>query len=238
MAETFISLRNLRFILYEHLDALALTRHPTFADHGKETFDMVLEAAMRMGRGILFPVLSEMDRRPPEFRDGRVFVHPTVATVMKACGEGGWIGAQAPCEAGGQQIPNTIMTAFRGIFSAANYSASVYPFLTAGAAQLILSFGARELVDTYVPKMFAGLWQGTMALTEPQAGSSLTDIKTAASPAAGGHYRIRGQKIFISCSDYESIENVVHLLLARIDGAPPGIRGISLFVVPKKRPDG
>jgi alkylation response protein AidB-like acyl-CoA dehydrogenase len=118
MAEKFISLRNLRFLLYEHLDSAALTRYPYFADHSKETFDMVLETAMRMGRGILFPVLSEMDKKPPEFRDGRVFVHPVVATVMKACGEGGWIGAQAPYDIGGQQIPNTIMTAFRGISSA------------------------------------------------------------------------------------------------------------------------
>jgi alkylation response protein AidB-like acyl-CoA dehydrogenase len=238
MAEKFISLRNLQFLLYERLDAEALTKYPYFADHGKETFDMVLETAMRISRGMLFPTLGEMDKKPPEFRDGKVFVHPVVAQVMKACGEGGWIGAQAPYELGGQQIPNTIMTAFRGIFSAANYSASVYPFLTAGAAQLILSFGEKSLVETYVPKMFAGVWQGTMALTEPQAGSSLTDLATTAYPTVEGCYKIKGQKIFISCADYESTENVVHLLLARIAGAPPGVKGISLFVVPKMRPCG
>ena len=238
MAEKFISLRNLRFLLYEHLDTTALTRYPYFEDHSRETFDMVLETGMRMGKGILFPALAEMDKKPPEFREGKVFVHPVVPIVMKACGDGGWIGAQAPYEFGGQQIPNTVMTAFRGIFSAANYSASVYPFLTTGAAHLLISFGAPPLIDTYVPKMFAGVWQGTMALTEPQAGSSLTDLKTTAFPQADGSYKIKGQKIFISCSDYESTENVVNLLLARIDGAPPGIKGISLFVVPKKRPDG
>ena len=238
MAEKFISLRNLQFLLYEHLDTTALTRYPYFEDHSRETFDMVLETGMRMGKGILFPALAEMDKKPPEFREGKVFVHPVVPIVMKACGDGGWIGAQAPYEFGGQQIPNTVMTAFRGIFSAANYSASVYPFLTTGAAHLLISFGAPPLIDTYVPKMFAGVWQGTMALTEPQAGSSLTDLKTTAFPQADGSYKIKGQKIFISCSDYESTENVVNLLLARIDGAPPGIKGISLFVVPKKRPDG
>jgi alkylation response protein AidB-like acyl-CoA dehydrogenase len=238
MAEKFISLRNLQFLLYEQLDAAGLTKYPWFSDHGRETFDMVLETAMRMGKGMLFSTLAEMDRKPPEFRDGKVSVHPIAAVVMKACGEGGWIGAQAPYERGGQQLPNTVMTAFRGIFSAANYSASVFPFLTTGAAHLILSFGGPKLVETYVPKMFAGAWQGTMALTEPQAGSSLTDLTTAAFPTAEGHYRIKGQKIFISCADYESTENVVNLLLARIEGAPPGIRGISLFVVPKKRPDG
>ncbi len=238
MAEKFISLRNLQFLLYEQLDTAALSKYPYFADHGRETFDMVLETAMRMSRGMLFSTLGEMDKKPPEFRDGKVFVHPVVAQVMKACGEGGWIGAQAPYELGGQQIPNTIMTAFRGIFSAANYSASVYPFLTAGAAQLILSYGSKELVEAYVPRMFAGDWQGTMALTEPQAGSSLTDLATTAFPTAEGFYKIKGQKIFISCADYESTENVVNLLLARIEGAPPGVKGISLFVVPKKRPDG
>ena len=238
MAEKFISLRNLQFLLYEHLDTAALTKYPYFEDHNRETFDMVLETGIRMGKGILFPALAEMDKKPPEFREGKVFVHPVVAVVMKACGDGGWIGAQAPYEFGGQQIPNTVMTAFRGIFSAANYSASVYPFLTTGAAHLLISFGAPPLIETYVPKMFAGAWQGTMALTEPQAGSSLTDLKTIAFPQADGSYKIKGQKIFISCSDYESTENVVNLLLARIAGAPPGIKGISLFVVPKKRPDG
>src|SRR5450759_4635346 len=110
MAEKFISLRNLQFLLYEQFDAAALTKYPYFADHSKETFDMVLETGMRMARGILFPALSVMDKEPPEFRDGKVFVHPVAALVMKACGEGGWIGAQAPYELDGQQIPNTIMT--------------------------------------------------------------------------------------------------------------------------------
>ena len=156
MAEKFISLRNLQFLLYEHLDTAGLTKYPYFEDHSRETFDMVLETGMRMGKGILFPALAEMDKKPPEFRDGKVFVHPVAAFVMESCGEGGWIGAQAPYELGGQQIPNTVMTAFRGIFSAANYSASVYPFLTTGAAHLLISFGAPALIETYVPKMFAG----------------------------------------------------------------------------------
>jgi butyryl-CoA dehydrogenase len=237
MAEKFISLRNLQFLLYEVFDATSLTQYPYFEDHGRETFDMVVDTAMRMGKDMLFPALVEMDRQPPEFRDGRVYVHPLAAQIMKACGEGGWIGAQSSCELGGQQIPNMIMNAFRGIFCAANYSASVYPFLTTGAAGLIASFGSQELIDTYVPKMFDGKWQGTMALTEPQAGSSLTDIATTAQPTADGFYKIKGQKIFISCSEYESTENIVHLLLGRIEGAPPGVKGVSLFVVPKLRPD-
>ena len=237
MAEKFISLRNLQFLLYEVFDAVALTKYPYFEDHGKETFDMVVNTAMRMGKEMLFPAFSAMDKQSPEFREGKVFVHPLAAQLMKACGEGGWIGAQASYAMGGQQIPSMIMTAFRGIFGAANYSASVYPFLTTGAAGLIASFGSPELIGAYVPKMFAGEWQGTMALTEPQAGSSLTDITTLASPTTEGFYRIKGQKIFISCSEYESTENIVHLLLGRIEGAPPGVKGVSLFVVPKLRPD-
>ncbi len=237
MAEQFINLRNLEFLLYEMFDATQLTKYPYFSDHSKETFDLVISTAMQMGKDMLFPAFSEMDKKPPEFKDGKVYVHPLAAQIMKACGEGGWIGAESSYEYGGQQIPNMLMTAFRGIFAAANYSASVYPFLTTGAAHLITSFGSKELIQTYVPKMFAGLWQGTMALTEPQAGSSLTDITTLAIPTKEGFYKIKGQKIFISSSDYESIENVVHLLLGRIEGAPLGVKGISLFVVPKKRPE-
>jgi butyryl-CoA dehydrogenase len=123
------------------------------------------------------------------------------------------------------------------IFAAANYSASVYPGLTSGAAHLILTFGNEEMKKTYLPKMFAGKWQGTMALTEPEAGSSLSDITTEAEPTNKGCYKIRGQKIFISAGDHNAVENVVHLMLAKIKGAPAGVKGISLFVVPKKRMD-
>ncbi len=156
---------------------------------------------------------------------------------MKLCGEGGWIAATAPFELGGQQLPIMISSACRFIFSAANYSASIYPLLTSGAAHLIESFGSKEMVDAYVPGMFAGEWQGTMALTEPQAGSSLSDITMEAVPNREGHYLMRGQKIFISAGDHDGVERVIHLMLAKIKGAPAGVKGISLFVVPNKRPD-
>ncbi len=237
MSENFISLRNLKFLLYELFDVESLTEFPYFSDHGRETFDMALDVAMKMSRELIFPAFSEMDKEPPEFRDGEVKVHPVVGELIKQFGEGGWIGAHETYERGGQQMPGTIMAAFRTVFAAANYSAAVYPFLTSGAAHLITSFGSQELIDTYVPPMYAGKWQGTMALTEPQAGSSLTDITTTAYPTDEGYYKLKGQKIFISCADYDCIENAVNLLLARIEGAPPGIKGISLFVVPKKRPE-
>ncbi len=237
MADKFVSMRNLKFLVYEVFDACSLTSHALFQDHSKETFDLVLETGLKLGKDLLFPYLSEMDKKPPEFIDGKVKVHPMVATMMKQCGEGGWIGAHAPYERGGQQMPHMILMAFRFLLSAANYSASVYPFLTSGAAHLIETFGSEDLIETYVPKMFNGQWQGTMALTEPQAGSSLSDILTTAEPTDEGYYKIKGQKIFISAADYDCTENVVHLLLARIKGAPAGVKGISLFVVPNKRID-
>lgn len=236
MAERFVSERNLKFLLYEVFDAPCLSQYPYYQDHGRETFDMVLDTAMRLARDVLKPVLREMDQTPPRLVEGKVLVHPVVRRIMRECGEGGWIAAHAPYELGGQQLPLLITSACRFIFSAANYSASVYPFLTTGAAHLIESFGSQELKNTYIPKMFSGEWQGTMALTEPQAGSSISDILTQAEPTPEGHYRIKGQKIFISTGDQDGVDNVVHLMLARIKGAPPGVKGISLFVVPKLRP--
>jgi len=236
MAEKFISLQNLKFILYDVHDTESLTSSEFFQDHVREVFDMVLDTAMRMGNELLLPCFTEMDRDQPRYESGEVRVHPSVRKILRECGEGGWIGSHAPYDLGGQQMPNTIMTAFRAILAAANYSGSVYPFLTSGAAHLIISFGAKELIDTYVPKMFAGEWQGTMALTEPQAGTSLTDVKTTAYPTEDGYYKLKGQKIFISCAEHDGADNIVNLLIARIDGAPLGVKGISLFVVPKLRP--
>jgi butyryl-CoA dehydrogenase len=156
---------------------------------------------------------------------------------MRACGDGGWIAASFPAEHEGEQLPHLVSGLCSYIFGAANYSLSVYPMLNAGSARLITSFGDKELIDTYVPHMLSGHWQGTMALTEPQAGSSLSDITTEAVPDDGGFYRIHGQKTFISAGDHNGVENVVHLLLAKIPGGPPGVKGISLFAVPKRRLD-
>jgi len=238
MSEKFISLRNLKFLLYEVHDVESLIRYSRFQDHDRETFDMILEAAFRVGRELLRPKLEEMDRLAPEYAAGRVKVHPMVRTFMNECGEGGWISAAAPFDLGGQQLPRSLIAACNFIWGAANYSASVYPLLTAGAAHLIESFGSAEIRQRFIPNMYAGKWQGTMALTEPQAGSSLADITTTAEPTNDGYFKIRGQKIFISAGDHDGVDNVVHLLLARIKGAPPGVKGISLFVVPRFRPEG
>jgi butyryl-CoA dehydrogenase len=235
MAEKFVSERNLKFLLYEVLDVESLIGQSHFEDHNRETFDMVIETALKMGRDLLYPHYQEMDKQAPVLKDGQVKVHPMVREYMKQSGEGGWIAAIFPYEVGGQQLPTTIEMACAHIFQAANFSASAYPMLTTGAAHLILSFGSEELKETYVPRMISGEWQGTMALTEPQAGSSLSDITTSATPTDEGYYKIRGQKIFISAGDHDGVDNVVHLMLAKIKGAPAGVKGISLFVVPKKR---
>ncbi len=237
MATKFVSEKNLKFILYDVLDTESLTKYPYFSEHNRETFDLVLETALKIGRDLLQPALREMDQSPPRFVDGQVKVHRVVKAYMAESGEGGWIGANAPFERDGQQLPVTITNACLFVFSAANYSASVYPMLTTGAAHLIESFGSEELIDAFLPKMFGGEWQGTMALTEPQAGSSLADVITQAEPTEGNYYKMRGQKIFISASDHDGVENIVNLMLARIKGAPPGAKGISLFVVPKMRID-
>ena len=237
MTDKFISMRNLKFLLYEVFDVPLLTQYEFYSDHDREVFDLVLDTAERMSRDLIFPAFAEMDREPPVFENGQVRVHPVVAALMKQYGEGGWISAHAPYDLGGQQMPGTVMAAFRAVFAAANYSAAIYTFLTSGAAHLLTSFGSPELIETYTDKMHAGIWQGTMALTEPQAGSSLTDLTTTAYPTDQGYYKLKGQKIFISCAEYAGVENTVNLLIARIDGAVPGVKGISLFVVPKLRPE-
>jgi butyryl-CoA dehydrogenase len=237
MSAKFFSMRNLRFLLFETHDVMGLTEFDYFGGHRRHTFDMVLDEAARMAAALYRPHLEEMDRIPPELVGGRVHVHPSVAEVMREAGDGGWIGASFPADHGGEQLPLMVSRLCYFIFAAANYSASVYPELTSGAAHLIATFADARLRSVYLPPMLAGRWQGTMALTEPQAGSSLGDIITTAVPTPTGDFRIRGQKIFISAGDHDQAENVVHLMLARIEGAPVGTKGISLFVVPKLRPD-
>jgi alkylation response protein AidB-like acyl-CoA dehydrogenase len=236
MAQQFFSKRNLQFLLYEVFDTEQLTKYPYFQDHARETFDMVLDSAEQIAEKHLKPLLTEMDRKEPQLVDGKIRIHEGMFPILKKFGEDGWINAGFSYEEGGQQIPSTVLSSAAFIFQAANYSSSVFPFLTSGAANLIRSFGSQELKETFTPNMYAGLWQGTMALTEPDAGSSLSDITTSAEPTENqGVYKIKGQKIYISAGDHDGCENVIHLMLAKIKGGPSGAKGISLFVVPQKR---
>ncbi len=237
MAERFLSERNLKFLLHEVFDAQEICRFPEFSKHTPKIFDMIVDAAVKLAKDLYKPYLEEMDKQASVLENGRVKVHPVVKKIMKEAGDGGWIGLRFAEQDGGENLPVLIGGACEFVFAAANYSASVYTHLTAGAANLIISFGTPGMQETYVPKMLEGKWQGTMALTEPQAGSSLSDIATTAVPTDEGFYKICGQKIFISAGDHDGVENIIHLLLARIEGAPAGVKGISLFVVPRLRPE-
>lgn len=236
MAEKFISDRNLKFLLYEMFNVESLLQYPRYADHSREVFDMVIETAMKMSRDLYKPILQEMDRNQPEYINGEVKVHSQVRTIMRENGAGGWIGATLDYEYGGQQLPKMIGEfTTRAIFAAANYSASVYAGLTNGVINLLTTFCDKAAQDLYLPKLMAGEWQGTMALTEPQAGSSLADITLTGEPTDQGHYKMKGQKIFISAGRHDGVDNIIHMALGRVKGAPAGIRGISLFIVPQKR---
>ncbi len=238
MSEKFVSRRNLEFLLYETHNVERLSNLAYYEDHTRETYQLVLDTAQKLARDILYPYLGEMDKKAPFMDNGSVKVHPVVKSMMKEWGDGGWIGASMPYEVGGQQLPSIVSTACNFIFAAANFSSTGFPLLTSGAAHLLLSFGCEDMKEIYIPRMLAGEWQGTMALTEPQAGSSLSDIVTRAEPTDKGYYKIRGQKIFISAGDHDGAENIIHMMIARIKGAPPGVKGISLFLVPKKRISG
>jgi butyryl-CoA dehydrogenase len=233
----YYSERGLKFLLHEVHRAEELCALPRFSDHDKESFNLMLDTARRLADGMLWPVFQEMDRRPPELVDGQCKVLPQVRDIMREFADGGWIASTFSAEEGGMQLPVLVNTACLYIFNAANFPASGYLGLTTGAAHLILSFGTEELKEAYVPNMIEGRWQGTMALTEPGAGSSLSDVAVTATPTSEGHYLISGQKIFISAGDHDGADNIVHLMLARIKGAPAGVKGISLFVVPKYRPE-
>ena len=238
MSEKFVSRRNLEFLLYETHNVERLSNLAYYEDHTRETYQLVLDTAQKLARDILYPYLGEMDKKAPFMENGSVKVHPVVKSMMKEWGDGGWIGASMPYEVGGQQLPSIVSTACNFVFAAANFSSTGFPLLTSGAAHLLLSFGCEDMKEIYIPRMLAGEWQGTMALTEPQAGSSLSDIVTRAEPTDKGYYKIRGQKIFISAGDHDGAENIIHMMIARIKGAPPGVKGISLFLVPKKRISG
>lgn len=234
MAKEYVSIRNIKFLLHEVLEVEKLNRFSFYQDYDKDAFNMAIDAAKQIGDTYLFPFYQDMDKNKAVFKDGVVKAHPSLKAAIKAIGDGGWISAHDDFDHGGQQMPFTLLNAGLFIFYAANANSAAYAFLTQGAANLIRSFASDELQEEYIDKMYNGDWQGTMALTEPQAGSSLSDISSSATPE-NGHYKIKGQKIYISSGDHDASDNIVHLLLARIDGSPAGAKGISLFVVPKHR---
>lgn len=236
MADQYTSIENLKFLLYDVHKAEDILAHPHYEDYDREAIDILLESAKDMADQQLFPYFQEMDTDPVRYEDGKVIVHPQMEKVIKEMSEAGWISAGFDYDDGGMRLPTLANLAAYHIFTAANNSATGYISLTSGAARLIISFGDATLKEKFASKMLSGQWMGTMALTEPQAGSSLSDITTTATPTEDGYYKIKGQKIFISGGDHQYAENFVHLTLARIEGAPKGTKGISLFAIPKHRP--
>ena len=230
-----MDMNTLRFLLHEMLEVEQLCELPRYKDYDKQSFDILLDSSKSYADQVIYPVFKEVDEFGAFFKDGKIKVHPIVGKIMKDAGENGSIGDTFDFEIGGLQLPYTVSAALGHIAQSASNVLPGYPGLTKGSANLIVTFGNKQLIDTYVPKMLAGEWCGTMCLTEPQAGSSLSDVATTASPNDDGSYNMKGQKIFISGGDHEYAENFVHLVLARIEGAPKGTKGISLFVVPKKR---
>jgi butyryl-CoA dehydrogenase len=235
MTTQIINRRDLDFLLFELLGVERLTRLPRFAEHSRETFTAALDNADAIATEQFAPHNRKSDEHEPQFDGARVQLIAEIKQALDAFSAAGFISATYDYEQGGMQLPFSVWMACSAIFKAANISTEAYALLTAGAANLLRTFGTTEQKARYLPAMLAGRWFGTMVLTEPQAGSSLGDITTSARPIADGTYAIRGAKIFISAGDHELTENIVHFVLARIEGAPAGVKGISLFIVPKVR---
>ena len=227
--------RDLDFILYELLDVESLTRHARFAEHSRETFDAALDTAAKIAEEKFAPHNRKADLNEPRFENGRVEIIPEVGEALQAFREAGFMAAAQDFELGGMQLPWTVAQACFAWFNAANISTAGYAFLTIATANLIRSFGSVAQKKKYLPALLSGRFFGTMCLSEPQAGSSLSDIRTTAHPNADGSYRMIGNKMWISAGEHDLSENIVHLVLARIQGAPAGVKGISLFIVPKYR---
>ena len=238
MSDALIDRRDLDFQLYQVLDTEALCERDRFSEHDRDTFDAVIDSAERLAREQFAPHNAAADRDEPKFVDGRVEMHPAVKVAIDAYAEAGFIAGRYDEELGGMQLPETIMTACSGFFTAANPGTAGYPFLTTAAANVIRMFGSEEQQSAFMQPMLTGRFTGTMALTEPQAGSALADLTSVATPTDEGHYLIKGSKLYISGGEHELSENIVNLVLARIRGAPPGVKGISMFIVPKYRLDG
>ncbi|GAB3938278.1 hypothetical protein GCM10027614_18040 [Micromonospora vulcania] len=233
MPSTLLSRRDLDFLLHDWLQVSKLVERPRYAEHSRETFDDALDLAERVATEQFAPHNRAADLAEPTFDGQRVHLIPQVRAALDSFAETGLLTAALDDSVGGLQLPHAVTAACLAWFQAANVATSAYPFLTLGNANLLLAHGSPEQVDTYVRPMLQGRFFGTMCLSEPHAGSSLADITTRAEPQPDGTYRLFGTKMWISGGDHELAENIVHLVLARIPGGPPGVKGISLFIVPK-----
>jgi alkylation response protein AidB-like acyl-CoA dehydrogenase len=233
-SSTLLNRRDLQFVLHEWLRVTDLCDRPRFCEHSRDTFDDVLTLAEQIATDHFAPHNRLADQTDPYVgEDGRVVLVDDVRVAISAFADSGLIGSAMDADVGGFQVPQVIATAALAWFQAANAATTAYPFLTMAAANAIIANGTQEQIDTWVRPMIDGRFFGTMCLSETQAGSSLADIATRAEPQEDGTYRIFGTKMWISGGDHELADNIVHLVLAKIPGGPPGVKGISLFIVPR-----
>lgn len=237
MNDNLIARRDLAFQLYEVHDAEGLLAYPRYEEHSRETFDAVLDTANRMAEDLFAPHNRQADEQEPRMVDGKVVLVSGVREAVRAYCDAGFLSATADEASGGMQLPVLVAQGCLSVFRSANVATTSYVGLTSSNANVIEKFGSSVQKARYLAALRAGRFFGTMALTEPQAGSSLSDLKTCATPREDGSYLIKGQKIFISGGDHELSENIVHLVLARLPDASPGVKGISLFTVPKFHTD-
>jgi alkylation response protein AidB-like acyl-CoA dehydrogenase len=206
---------------------------PGFEDAGLDTAQAVLEECAKFNQDVLSPLNWEGDKNPSSWKDGVVTATPGFKQAFKQFVDGGWQGLQHPADFGGQGLPKTIGAACIEMVNSANLSFALCPLLSDGAIEALLTAGSDALKSVYLEKLVSGQWTGTMNLTEPQAGSDLALVRTRAEPQPDGSYKVFGTKIYITWGEHDMAENIVHLVLARVQGAPEGVKGISLFVVPK-----
>jgi len=225
--------KDMLFCMKELADLEAIARLPGLEEAGLDTAQAVLEECARFSGEVLAPLNREGDVHPSTWKDGVVTTTSGFKEAFRQFGEGGWQGLQHPGDFGGQGLPKTIGAACIEMINSANLSFSLCPLLTDGAIEALLVAGTREQQEQFIPKMISGEWTGTMNLTEPQAGSDLALVRTRAEPLGDGRYKLFGTKIFITYGEHDMAENIVHLVLARVVGAPEGVKGISLFLVPK-----
>jgi alkylation response protein AidB-like acyl-CoA dehydrogenase len=226
-------IKDMLFNMQELAGLPALTAMPAFADFGIDTAQAVLEECAKLTEDVIAPLNWEGDKNPSYWKDGQVFTTPGFKQAFRQFADGGWQGLQHPVEFGGQGLPKTIGAACGEMLNSANMSFALCPLLTDGAIEALLTAGNPAQRSTFLPKLIDGSWTGTMNLTEPQAGSDLAMVRTRAEPQADGNYKIFGTKIYITYGEHDMAENIIHLVLARVAGAPEGVKGISLFIVPK-----
>src|SRR5512138_714978 len=229
-------LKDMKFVLNELAGLGELSKLPGYEEAAPDTVEAILEEAAKFAAGVLDPINRSGDEEGSKLVDGRVRTPKGFKEAYEQFCSGGWNALPFEAEWGGQSLPKLVSTPVQEMWKSANLSFSLCPLLTQGAIEALLLSGSQELKAGYLPKMVEGRWTGTMNLTEPQAGSDLSLVKTKAE-RQGDHYLISGQKIFITYGEHDLAENIVHLVLARTPGAPEGTKGISLFVVPKFVPN-